>query len=221
MRVYKFLDEEFGRKSLKQKRLKISRIEDLNDPFELLPYDHTQPDLRYAFLKTRDDMAEDRGVVCFSASWSDPVIWAHYSEKHRGMCLGFDIPEIDENSADEIMRVKYEANPLPFPPNYLDLSAQQSSVIVRKVLSTKFENWKYEKEIRMWVQLQRQEKDGELYFLHFGGKLQLAEVVLGVRCKISKGAILDELGSAVKEVNVRRARAAHSTFEMVDDDDLY
>ena len=41
MRVYKFLDAHFGLKTLYEQRLKISKIDDLNDPFELLPFDLT------------------------------------------------------------------------------------------------------------------------------------------------------------------------------------
>lgn len=39
MRAYKFLDQKFGLKSLSERRLKISTLHDLNDPFELLPYE--------------------------------------------------------------------------------------------------------------------------------------------------------------------------------------
>jgi len=37
MRVYKFLDPRFGMKTLAEKRLKISTLEDLNDPFDRAP----------------------------------------------------------------------------------------------------------------------------------------------------------------------------------------
>ena len=36
MRVYKFLNAKYGLEALKNRRLKIARISDLNDPFELL-----------------------------------------------------------------------------------------------------------------------------------------------------------------------------------------
>jgi hypothetical protein len=38
MRAYKFLDARFGLKSLYERRLKQSRLHELNDPFELTPY---------------------------------------------------------------------------------------------------------------------------------------------------------------------------------------
>ena len=92
MLAYKFLDATFGLKSLAEKRLKISTLDDLNDPFELLPFEMADRNWRLALRKTRDQLATNRGMGCFSADWHDPVIWAHYSDKHRGLCLGFEIP---------------------------------------------------------------------------------------------------------------------------------
>jgi hypothetical protein len=93
MRAYKFLCLEYGLKSLREKRLKISTVEDLNDPFELLPYEMTNRSQRSAFRKTRKELGSRGGMLCFSADWTDPVIWAHYSDKHRGICWGFEVPE--------------------------------------------------------------------------------------------------------------------------------
>lgn len=39
MRIYKFLSKEFALKSLRERRLKISLLSQLNDPFEMLPFD--------------------------------------------------------------------------------------------------------------------------------------------------------------------------------------
>ena len=41
MRVYKFLNLKFGLKTLREKQLKISTVDDLNDPFGLLAYEMT------------------------------------------------------------------------------------------------------------------------------------------------------------------------------------
>jgi hypothetical protein len=61
MRAYKFLDEKFGIKSLQEKRLKISALDDLNDPFELLPYEMTDRNKRSALNATRKQIASNRG----------------------------------------------------------------------------------------------------------------------------------------------------------------
>jgi hypothetical protein len=65
MRVYKFLTAEFGMKSLREKRLKISTLDDLNDPFDLLPYEMRKRHIRSAFRSVTADFARMLGIVCF------------------------------------------------------------------------------------------------------------------------------------------------------------
>jgi hypothetical protein len=202
MRTYKFLDEKFGLKSLREKRLKISTLPDLNDPFELLPYEMSDRNRRVALRKTRDELAQNRGMLCFSADWSDPVIWAHYGDKHKGLCLGFEIPD------RVCQRVEYVARRLQFPvkPALADANA---------LLFTKYENWKYEKEIRVWAALNQSE--GDFYFATFGEELGLVKVIAGARCSLSEGEIVGALGSLAKDVALVKARAGFKAFEIVKD----
>lgn len=203
MRAYKFLDASFGLKSLYEKRLKISRIEDLNDPFELLPYDLSNPTQRWALLRTRDELAKGRGIVCFSAAWKDPVIWAHYADKHKGICLGFEVPEQHANV------VKYESKLLPFPekPKLKD---------VESMLFTKYKHWEYEQEIRTWADLD--EEENGIFYADFGIDLQLVEVIMGCRCSASRDSLTKALGSLAKEAQIIKARAAHDAFAIVRDE---
>src|SRR5690242_12659557 len=138
MRVYKFLDSHFALKSLTEKRLKISTLDDLNDPFDLIPYDLSDKKHRFALRMTRSAVAKSTGMLCFSADWRDPVIWAHYSDKHRGICLGF---ELEDNLCQ---KVRYVSTRLPFPA----LITMESTEVALAMLSTKYSNWQYEQEIR-------------------------------------------------------------------------
>src|SRR5271156_6827539 len=140
MRVYKFLDAKFGMKSLAEKRLKISTVDDLNDPFELLPFGIADKTKRMAVNNARKIWGASHGMLCFSSDWSDPVIWAHYSDKHRGICLGFEIPDVYGT------KVNYIDDRLPLPDR-LQLGDAAAWVI------TKFTNWSYEKEIRLFTTL--------------------------------------------------------------------
>jgi len=217
MRAYKFLDAHFGLKNLKEKRLKQSRIGDLNDPFELTPYDLTDLALRKTFPQTRDDLDKVKGVLCFSEDWTNPVIWAHYSDKHRGLCLGFEIPEAKGDPAnDETDHVKYVPELLQFPSNFWDMSDSEHSAFVRTVLFTKFKHWEYENEIRVWGSLQNEENG--LNFVAFGESLRLTEVIIGQKCSLSKAEIVMALGSLAGEVKIKKARAAYNKFEMVEDE---
>ena len=201
-----------------ERRLKQSRISDLNDPFELTPYDLTDPLIRHTFLQTRNQLDEARGMVCFSASWSDPVIWAHYSDKHRGLCLGFKIPTVKgDPEIDESHRVTYIKRPLKFPPKFESLPDAKRFRIVQTILFTKFVKWDYEKEIRIWAPLQHEENG--LYYLEFDEKLQLAEVLIGAKCSLPKSAIERALGSLASKIKIKKARAAYDRFKMTEDKD--
>ena len=46
MRLYYYTSKQWGMKSLWEKRLKIAQYADLNDPFELLPFQQQDKDAR-------------------------------------------------------------------------------------------------------------------------------------------------------------------------------
>jgi hypothetical protein len=80
MRVYKFLSKKWALDALRNRRLKIARLDELNDPFDLSPFDTSTHLANLMMTLTLNDMAKRFGFVCFSARWTDPVIWAHYAE---------------------------------------------------------------------------------------------------------------------------------------------
>lgn len=205
MRVYKFLDAHFGLKSLSEKRLKISTLQDLNDPFELIPFDLSNKQQRLALQITRSQLARKHGMLCFSETWRDPVLWAHYSDKHRGLCLGFEL-------GDEFChKVTYVSRRLPFPS-----SASMSDLdIANAILFTKYSNWQYEQEIRVFLDLNDQENG--LYFREFDASLSLLAVIAGARCSVTKQEIEEALGSGTDNVELIKARPGFTEFEIVID----
>lgn len=214
MRAYKFLCDKYALENLRKQRVKQSRVSELNDPFELVPYDLTDPILRKTFLKTRDDVGRRKGFLCFSAGWSSPVLWAHYSDNHKGLCLGFEIPEPSGDPQDETDRVDYQDDPIPCP-NFDLLTDAEWTSFVRKVLFTKFSHWRYEDEIRVW----RSVKDppSPLNFVDFCENLKLVEVIVGARSTVTKQAVIQALGPSA-EKTVSRVRAGYDNFEMVKDE---
>lgn len=200
-RVYKFLDAKFGMKTLSEKRLKISTLDDLNDPFELLPFGMADKTNRIALNQARKIWGTEHGILCFSASWHDPVVWAHYSDKHRGLCLGFEIPE------EVGTEVRYISERLLLPQK---LAPDDATAWV----FTKYENWSYEQEIRCCARLD-EPSDG-LYFMAFGETLKLVEVIVGARCDLTE-QMVSEVLRPFWNVPIIKARAGFSRFEIVED----
>jgi hypothetical protein len=188
-------------KTLAEKRLKISTLEDLNDPFELLCFEMTDKIKRLAVNLGRKEWATTTGMLCFSSDWRDPVIWAHYSDKHRGLCLGFDIPD------EAPRKIEYISKRLSLPdrPQLNDATAWTY---------TKYENWSYEKEIRCCTTLDTPSEG--LYFMAFGESLKLVEVIAGARCSLARNEILEAI-RPISNVRLIKARAGFRRFEIVKD----
>jgi hypothetical protein len=137
-------------------------------------------------------------------------MWAHYAEKHYGLCLGFDVSD----SPGVISKVEY------VPDRLRDLLDRDKTLlgfdeaVVKKILTTKYSDWSYEREYRVFAELKDKEPNG-LYYLDFGPNLVLREVVLGSRCELVPQAIADEIRNPDASVEVVKARPAFDSFRIV------
>jgi hypothetical protein len=209
MRVYHFLSAKDAVNDLRNRRIKISRFEDLNDPFELLSIELADKSIRKAFIDTKKKIAEENGIICFSKNWSNPVLWSHYAEKHRGVCLGFDVPD------HSLAHIEYNAKRLVKEVIDDDGKLAIDEPFMIKLLTIKYKDWEYEDEIRIFVGLKEKEKVSGLYFKDFDNDLVLREVILGARHKED----IQQLQSILQNyTNVRliQGRMAFRSFRIVE-----
>lgn len=208
MRVYHFLPQKWAFDDIEKKRLKISLIEDLNDPFELMGIDTSDLDVRQALQETRRELGSKNGVLCFSRSWSNPVLWSHYADKHKGIALGFEIPHSPESPI--LMEVCYVDSP---PRHTVEELLAWGEPEMQRLLTTKFTHWKYEDEVRVFVSLEEKEADGRYYFT-FSDNLILTNVILGVRCEAENAQIQRLICGFQKPVEIIRARLDSTSFSV-------
>lgn len=116
--------------------------------------------MRYKIKKLRDKI----GVCCFSQKYDNALMWAHYANSHKGICVGFSI---GQNNLMPIHKVKY---------------VEQKSVVnlfdakweaILKWCCTKSHIWSYEEEVRII----HMEKNGPVSF----NKCCLKEVYFGLK----------------------------------------
>ena len=157
MRVYHFVNKEYGLDNIRRRRLKIATLNELNDPFELFGVEFSEPSLRTAFRVMKNELAQNRGLLCFSKGWSNPVQWSHYADKHKGLCLGFDVPDI------HLGKVNYSRNRLVADIEKLKKTRQLSEKLLTKMMFTKYYHWKYENEVRSFVTLDEVDEEKGLY----------------------------------------------------------
>jgi len=200
--VYHFRNEEFGLKSLKERRLKISRIMELNDPFEFFAAELSDKQLRQTLQESKAEFSKTNGILCFSKNWKNPVQWSHYADHHKGICMGFEIPNV------LLSKVKYVKNRI----NY---SGEIDFNLMKRLLTTKFEHWCYEQEFRSFVDLDSSTKEKGLFFHEFSEQLQLKRVIVGSQSTISRSRIQSVLGNIAKGIEVFKARPAFKSFSVV------
>jgi hypothetical protein len=218
-RVYKFLEKQFALKTMYERRFKIAKLEELNDPFDLMPYDLSNLSFLQAMTGTKSELGRKVGLICFSAKCSDPVIWAHYSGKHTGISLGFDIPEADEPKNRRIKPVQYIDTSLEFPWNLKQMDEASQILVIQDMLYTKFKHWAYEEELRLWAYVSEDE-DGICYVDFDDSVTKLVEVILGANCTTPRKAIERALEmGGFKDVTIKKMRAAHTGFYMENDPD--
>jgi hypothetical protein len=196
-RVYKFIEAKHGIDDLRNKRLKVSTIDGLNDPFDLFSVDTTDPNIAFAVtamyaelkrgIETAPELKHGMGLTSFSRNWDNLLLWSHYAGGHTGLCLGFDIPE----NSDKWLDVQYQ-------PNLLRIRDRQdlNHHFVLRMLTTKHESWSYEQEVRMFVGLQDPRDDDDRFWFQFGPDLQLREVIIGVQCRTNDA---DEVSKILRE----------------------
>ena len=90
-RLYHFWNREHGLWTLQNRRVRVSRILELNDPFEFLALNLRDPIKRRALREVKRELNRTKGILCFSENWNNPVMWAHYADRYKGVCLGFDV----------------------------------------------------------------------------------------------------------------------------------
>ena len=211
MRAYHFIPSKYGIENIRRKRLKISRLDDLNDPFELLSLNLPNKKLRTIFLKIKTGLNATSGILCFSEDWRSPVMWSHYAEKHKGLCLEFEIP-------DEFMaKINYSQSRLKRElKEIFDEKSVTKELAMSRILTTKFAHWKYEQERRMFVGLDTPDNDG-LYFFDFSEQLKLTGIIVGPRSSVSRKEINDaiEFAEIKNPISTFKSRLAFSSFHVV------
>ncbi|OYU44177.1 MAG: hypothetical protein CFE44_14345 [Burkholderiales bacterium PBB4] len=115
------------------------------------------------------------GVCCFSTTYTSPLLWSHYGDQHRGLCIGYGL---DRKPKPEMHRVFYGGSRSVRTSTLIralvdeDLNAKKE--LDRDVLLRKARGWNYEKEYRLLGVQGEQDSP-----------LLLKEVTFGLRCPMS------------------------------------
>lgn len=187
MIVYRYLSEQHALDALQKRRWKIGRILELNDPLDCRPviYQNGKPlDPNAPLPEALRKAYESLGIICYSKTVEDPVIWTHYGDRHGGIALGFEytsFPPHPVNYPKDNKRFRINADDLPSA--YLSPKAGLE-VNLGEAFLQKAHSWNYEQEFRHFILLSGCKMEGAHYFRELPME-NLRKVVIGLHTKCS------------------------------------
>lgn len=145
-------------------------LDSLPDPQKQISVSHKIMDI-HAMNQLSDSvysyLDKHTAISCFSEIGDNPLMWSHYSDKHKGVCLKFDIIK-DLDFFSSLARIKYNEDFLSY--NFAEVENH-----IFDQYTTKAIDWSYEKEIRV---IKTNTKPQCIKF----NKASLVEISFGCKC---------------------------------------
>lgn len=187
--VYKYLCAKNALDDLEHRHIRIGRMNELNDIVDCRPFFSCVEDHDPGAIQKR---LNDRfGIICYCGTAGNQLVWSHYGDHHRGIALGFELPEQSDKTHPEWERlhaVYYDPDNERPIANLITYSSSGEPIyhtdeqILADGYTVKGFDWKYEGEHRQFVPLTETRPTASGYFLPMRGTLR--EVVLGQRCTV-------------------------------------
>ncbi len=114
----------------------------------------------------------ERGVSCFSITYSNALLWSHYGDQHQGICIGYGV---ERRPLPELSKVLYGGSRIiktsQLINTFLMNNTEEKKKLERNILLRKAEDWDYEEEWRLIGKQGVQDSP-----------LLLKEITFGLRC---------------------------------------
>lgn len=145
--------------------------------------------------------SENLGVSCFSESKDIILMWSHYADHHKGMCIEFDTKE---QPFPSLCKVEYE---IEFPEVNPIFAIREDFNIYMKFFITKYIEWNYEREWRLIVP----EADSKQTY----SAKAIKAIYFGSRAKESDIKIICQIARTHNpEVKLYKSKMSNTKFEL-------
>jgi hypothetical protein len=222
MKIYKYQPiNKNTLTGLHQAKLWVSKPSALNDPFEFRLKRSSTPkgfemfrkdnshnfdlvklkdeELLPIAIKEYEKKIYEMGVVCFSKANDSILMWAHYGDHNKGMCLEFTFKNGQILPNTGFREVKYTE----YYPE-IDLEKVWHENGLAKVLWTKSKEWEHEKELR-----QIRISGNEL----IDYPIQLSGIIFGLRTPENEKELIKNILKD-KDIKFQQIQLAHEEYKL-------
>ena len=113
-----------------------------------------------------------RGVFCFSKDGKNMLMWSHYGDEHKGICIGYSNDRKPTPNIRPVIYGKYGViKTSSLYKAFVKNDKDEQTTIENEILLKKSSAWRYEKEYRLISSTGLQDSP-----------LKLEEITFGLRC---------------------------------------
>jgi hypothetical protein len=216
VRLYRYLDAKAALNTIERRAFRIGRIHELNDPFEwrigitgIIPEGEALA--RSLLDNFINDISERTGVLSFSDTSEDAVLWSHYADKHQGVAFEVD-HQIDP---EHLFKMEYtNERPVVDANRLRDSEGLENYLkpLIDQLMKQKSPGWSYEREYRVFFGLESCDISGGHYFRRIPGNY-LKRVILGFKCSLEAAYVSRTLAAhGLTDTRVVRAQMCRETY---------
>ncbi len=145
----------------------------------------------------------EHGIVSFSTTAKCPLMWSHYADQHRGVCVVYSVPD---QGVPNLREVIYDGSRKVLASDIRDMESDEAAKkrVEEAALLTKAGSWRYEKEWRLIG------KRGLT-----DSPLELDGVIFGLRCDLAvKFSIVKALYDRRRKIYFKEIQEESDSFKL-------
>ena len=212
MRLYYFTTTEHGLMAIRDQRIKLAEIDKLNDPFECLALDLSDPEVKRRSEGWKEKIfSKEHLFLCLSKNWNHPLMWSHYAQNHKGMCLCLEADnEILSKVSYISQRIKRSLEEIQ------NLVENEDPIFLDYVTLYKAKVWSYEREYRIISPRVNADPVNLLYFRPFDEKLKLTKVLLGPKSEVSIDRVKLITNAVNSKIEIIKTKLSETKFQVIE-----
>lgn len=153
-------------------------------------------------------------VSALSTEWDNTLMWSHYANRHKGMCLVFDSYK-SGLIRDNVLPVQYFAK---YPAYLVDARRIDNlEMLLKQLLAVKSSEWEYEHEWRAFMVNEKNDRKSIKGALHEYDPSLLLGIVFGINTSPSDRKKVEKAlaqRSSRPHVRLYQARAVQGDFKI-------
>ncbi len=187
--------EDYTEAEIRQRLLQFGKV-------PAVPKEQIIPECNRAIKEALIQNEIQSRCCCLSAKNNDLLMWAHYADSYRGVCLEFDTAKLADSIDVALVPVRYEER---YPQ--VDFLFNMDELTIQQVL-TKAKVWDYEEEYRFISPFQipnQQPFDISA----------LKAIILGCKCDKSSGIYQKLLNVLPPHVKIKECIMDSSAYRLI------